>query len=52
MVTPETCNVIQDKLSIQSPIGLAVIEYAANDEILWQFTSGPNKLKTLKVMQN
>lgn len=52
IVTPGTGNVIHDKLSILSPIGLAVIGYAVNDEILWQFASGLNKLKILKVMQN
>ncbi|MNF88373.1 nucleoside diphosphate kinase regulator [compost metagenome] len=37
IVTPETGNLIENKLSILSPIALAVIGYATNDEILWRF---------------
>ena len=52
IVTPEHSDIIQNKLSILSPIGLSLIGYAANDEISWQLHSNPNKLKILKVLQN
>ncbi|OXA75163.1 hypothetical protein B0A65_22375 [Flavobacterium frigidimaris] len=52
IVPPETSNVIQDKLSILSPIGLALVGCAIDDEISGQFSSTITKLKILKVLQN
>jgi regulator of nucleoside diphosphate kinase len=49
IVFPEKSNISQNKLSILSPMGLALYGYCVNDEISWQFPSGINKLKILKV---
>lgn len=52
IVTPETSNVIQNKLSVLSPKGVALIGCATDDEISWQFFSDITKIKILKVLQN
>ncbi len=52
IVIPENSDLIHNKLSILSPIGLSLIGYAANDEISLQLPSDLNKLKILKVLQN
>ncbi|OMQ10472.1 GreA/GreB family elongation factor [[Flexibacter] sp. ATCC 35103] len=49
IVFPEKSNITQNKLSILSPMALALYGYSVNDEISWQFPSGINKIKILKV---
>ncbi|MEA9414776.1 GreA/GreB family elongation factor [Flavobacterium sp. PL02] len=49
IVVPEKSNLNQNKLSVMSPMGLALYGYSINDEISWQFPSGINKLKILNV---
>jgi regulator of nucleoside diphosphate kinase len=51
IVWPEKSNITQNKLSMLSPMGLALYGYAADDEISWQFPSGTNTIKILKVEQ-
>ena len=52
IVMPEKSNLEQNKLSVLSPMGLALLGYAANDDILWQFPAGETKITILKVMQS
>jgi len=52
IVMPEKSNLEQNKLSVLSPMGLALLGYAANDEILWQFPAGETKITILKVTQS
>lgn len=52
IVVPEKSNLAQNKLSVLSPMGLALIGYAANDEITWQFPTGETMIKILDVSQN
>ncbi|MET3022228.1 GreA/GreB family elongation factor [Flavobacterium hydatis] len=49
IVVPEKSNLNLNKLSVMSPMGLALYGYTVNDEISWQFPSGINKLKILNV---
>lgn len=51
VVTPERGNVAANKISILAPMGLALFGYAATDEIMWQFPSGMQAIKILKVRQ-
>ncbi|MCV9928554.1 GreA/GreB family elongation factor [Flavobacterium sp. LS1R49] len=49
IVIPEKSNLNLNKLSVLSPMGLALYGYSVNDEISWQFPSGINKIKILRV---
>lgn len=49
IVLPEKSNLNQNKLSLFSPMGLALYGYSVDDEITWQFPSGLSTLKILKV---
>lgn len=49
IVLPEKSNISKNKLSMLSPMGLAIYGYSVNDEIAWQFPSGLTKIKILKV---
>ena len=51
LVMPEESNIADNKLSIMAPMGLALFGYAQNDKILWEFPSGINKIKIVKVVQ-
>jgi regulator of nucleoside diphosphate kinase len=51
IVLPEKSNLEQNKLSVLSPMGLALMGYAINDTILWQFPSGETLIKILDVTQ-
>lgn len=51
IVSPEKSNLQQNKLSVLSPMGLALLGYAANDTILWQFPAGETSITILKVTQ-
>jgi regulator of nucleoside diphosphate kinase len=52
IVSPGQSNISQNKLSILAPMGLALFGYAEGDEVQWQFPSGINKIKILKVKQS
>jgi len=52
IVMPEKSNLEKNKLSVLSPMGLALLGYAATDEILWQFPAGETKITILKVTQS
>lgn len=51
LVMPEESNIADNKLSIMAPMGLALFGYAQNDKISWEFPSGINKIKIVKVEQ-
>ncbi|CAM2992736.1 GreA/GreB family elongation factor [Flavobacterium frigoris] len=51
IVTPEKSNIQQNKISILSPMALALFGYATGDEIVWQFPSGINTIKIIGVQQ-
>ena len=51
IVLPEKSDVSADKISILSPMGLALIGYAADDEVVWRFPSGMQSIKILSVVQ-
>lgn len=51
IVLPEKSNLEQNKLSVLSPMGLALLGYATNDTILWQFPAGETMITILKVSQ-
>ena len=51
LVLPEKSNIAQNKLSILAPMGLALFGYAHGDNVLWEFPSGVNKIKIVKVAQ-
>jgi regulator of nucleoside diphosphate kinase len=52
IVTPEKSDILQNKISILSPMGLALFGYAQDDEIVWQFPSGISTIKIVKVSQS
>lgn len=52
LVLPGQSNISQNKLSVLAPMGLALFGYAEGDEVQWQFPSGINKIKILKVKQS
>jgi len=45
IVYPENANVKENKISIFSPVGTALIGYKVNDEIEWQMPSGVARLR-------
>lgn len=49
IVTPEESNLKENKISILSPMALALFGYAENDSIEWQFPNGINTLMIRKV---
>lgn len=51
IVSPEKSDIKQNKLSVLSPMGLALLGYATNDTILWQFPAGETTIKIIKVTQ-
>ena len=51
IVKPEWSNIAENKISVLAPMGLALFGYAKDDEILWQFPSGLQAIKILKVEQ-
>ncbi|PRZ23967.1 GreA/GreB family elongation factor [Flavobacterium granuli] len=51
IVTPEKSNIKQNKISILSPMGLALFGYAKGDRIVWQFPSGTNEIEIIGVSQ-
>lgn len=51
IVTPEMSSIKQNKISILSPMALALFGYATGDEVEWQFPSGMNIIKIIGVIQ-
>lgn len=51
LVSPDKSDISKNKLSVLAPMGLALFGYAVDDEVLWQFPSGMNTIKILKVEQ-
>lgn len=51
IVAPEKSDVHQNKISILSPMALALFGYAKNDEISWEFPSGISTIKIIDVVQ-
>lgn len=49
LVTPDKSNVAENKISVLAPMGSALIGYAAEDEIKWQFPSGLHNIKIVHV---
>ena len=51
LVMPKESDVKNNKVSILTPMGAAVIGYAEGDSITWEFPSGEQKLTIEKVEQ-
>jgi regulator of nucleoside diphosphate kinase len=51
IVRPENRNIAENRISIVAPMALAVFGYAEGDEVLWQFPSGLQTIKIVKVEQ-
>ncbi len=51
LVMPKESDVKNDKISILTPMGAAVMGYAEGDSITWEFPSGEQKLIIEKVVQ-
>lgn len=51
LVMPNNSDIKNDKVSILTPMGAAVMGYAEGDSITWQFPSGEQKLTIEKVEQ-
>lgn len=51
LVMPNDSDIKNDKISILTPMGAAVMGYAEGDSITWQFPSGEQKLTIEKVEQ-
>ncbi|MBF6607342.1 MAG: GreA/GreB family elongation factor [Flavobacterium sp.] len=51
IVSPNNGDVALNKISILAPMSLALFGYAADDEVMWQFPSGVQAIKILKVDQ-
>ncbi len=49
LVPPEESNLKVDKISILSPMALALFGYAVNDSIEWQFPNGTNNIQIIEV---
>lgn len=51
IVAPEESDVSQKRLSLLSPMGLALFGYAQGDEVEWQFPSGIRTISIVAVEQ-
>lgn len=51
LVMPTDSDIKNDKISILTPMGAAVIGYSEGDAIVWEFPSGEQKLTIEKVEQ-
>lgn len=51
LVMPSESDVKNDKISILTPMGAAVIGYAEGDPLVWEFPSGEQQLTIEKVEQ-
>tara|TARA_R110002167_G_scaffold134051_17_gene319446 strand:+ start:12151 stop:12570 length:420 start_codon:yes stop_codon:yes gene_type:complete len=51
LVVPKERDVKNDKISLLTPMGAAVMGYAEGDSLVWEFPSGEQKLTIEKVKQ-
>ena len=51
LVSPAESDVKNNKISISTPMGAAVVGYAEGDTLLWEFPSGEQSLTIEKVEQ-
>ncbi len=51
LVVPTQSDVKEDRISILTPMGAAVMGYAEGDSVLWEFPAGEQKLTVEKVVQ-
>lgn len=51
IVAPEKSDIRQNRISILSPMALALFGYAKNDEICWEFPSGTSIIKIIDVQK-
>ncbi|TLF46237.1 GreA/GreB family elongation factor [Maribacter aurantiacus] len=51
LVMPKESDLKDDRISITTPMGSAVIGYAEGDSLLWDFPSGEQQLTIEKVVQ-
>lgn len=51
LVMPDKSDVKNDKISILTPMGAAVMGYSQGDNVIWEFPSGEQKLTIEKVEQ-
>jgi regulator of nucleoside diphosphate kinase len=51
LVMPNESDVKNDKISILTPMGAAVMGYAEGDSLIWEFPSGEQRLSIEKVVQ-
>lgn len=51
LVVPSESNVAESKISLLMPMGTAVLGYAKEDAILWDFPGGLKELKVVNVIQ-
>lgn len=51
IVKPTEKDLKNDKVSILTPIGIALFGYALNDVVHWEFPGGNKEVKILKVTQ-
>ena len=52
IVSPEQSDISQNKLSILSPMGLALFGYSQEDKVEWLFPSGINTITIIEVNQD
>jgi len=51
LVLPKESDVKNDKISLSTPMGAAVMGYAEGDSLIWEFPSGEQELTIEKVVQ-
>ena len=51
LVVPTDSDIKNDKISILTPMGAAVMGYSEGDSVVWEFPSGEQKLTIEKVEQ-
>jgi regulator of nucleoside diphosphate kinase len=50
LVYPEDADLIENRISVLSPIGTAILGYGEGDQILWEIPSGVTKIHIKKVI--
>lgn len=52
IVSPDQSDISENRLSILSPMGLALFGYSKDDVVEWQFPSGPSNIRIIEVEQD
>ena len=52
IVSPDQSDISENRLSILSPMGLALFGYSKDDVVEWQFQSGPSNIRIIEVEQD